>query len=239
LVFSRQVPRPPLTLAVGTPLVKCRTGNIHLNKWSVTSLTILIAVIIGFLWLTSQQTYGAIAVPFLSGVLGFLLKALSDSITTSQRRQWELDDIARERTLKYYERKLDEISLFLVTELEQLSSIRWKREDKHWRISDDAWQITREWLSSAATIKTFSKTLGDSEIVEGYIKTSRQHTRLLELVENVNLGNFDTEDHSELQKRLLDEMNVYMDELHSFQLGVELVRLKVIRGELTLNKKDS
>jgi len=95
-----------------------------LSKWSVTSLAILIAVIIGFLWITSQQSYGAIAVPFLSGVLGFLLKTLSDSITTSQRRQWDLDDFAREQTIRYYEKKLNEMSLFILTEFEQLSALK-------------------------------------------------------------------------------------------------------------------
>jgi len=202
-------------------------------------LVILIAVIIGFIWLTSQQIYGAIAVPFLSGVLGFLLKVLSDSITVSQRRQWELDDIARERTLKYYEAKLDQVSLFLVAELELMSSLNWKVEDKRLRIPEDNWHITREWISSAATVRTFSKTLGDSEIVDGFKKTSRQHTQLLELIRDINLGNYDTEDHSKLEKRLLDQMNVYMDELHNFQLGVELVRLKVLRGELMLKTMDS
>jgi hypothetical protein len=207
-----------------------------LNKWSVTSLTILIAIIIGFLWFASQQSYGTVMIPFLSGVLGFLLKTLSDSITTSQRRQWDLDDFARDQTIKYYDSKLNEMSLFLINESEQLASFKWKTENGKMRIFDDNWQITREWLNSSATIRTFAKTLDVSEITEGYKKTSYHVKRLGELTADVNAGKFDARDQDELKTILRKEISDYMEAITAFQLSIELVRLKVLRGELSLKK---
>ena len=55
----------------------------------------------------------------------------------------------------------------------------------------------------------------------------------------MNSGKFDTYDHSKLETRLQDKINEYMENLKDFQLTIELVRLKVLRGELSLNKKDS
>ena len=78
-----------------------------LNKWTAVSLVVLIAIIIVIFWFNNET----IAISFLSAVFGFLLKALTDTVTMSQRRQWDLDDIARDRTLKYYETKLNEMTL--------------------------------------------------------------------------------------------------------------------------------
>lgn len=205
-----------------------------MNKFSIISLSILITIFTIILWIASQQTYGDTIVPILSGILGFLLKALSDSITISQQRQWQLEDFTREQTLKYFEAKLNEMSLFLISETEMLSRFIWKHEKGKLRLEDNV-EITREWLKSSATVRTVTKILNYPEINECYKRTFHYVESLGNFTMDLNNGKLDHLGQDEIKERLKKDIEEYHREIKKFQLTLEVVRVKVLRGELSLN----
>ncbi len=149
-----------------------------MNKWSLTLLVILTSAIIATLILTSQLSIWAVSAPLLSVVLGWLLKTINDTVTINQQHQWELEKIAQERTLKYYEAKLSEMSSFVVDELSRLVSSKWSLEDKS--------KFTKEWIEWSSSTRTFAEVIGDTEIVTAYTETATQSSKWLNFVGEFN-----------------------------------------------------
>jgi len=58
------------------------------------------------------------------------------------------------------------------------------------------------------------------------------------LIIDINAGKFDDLNQDKLKEKLRDAMNDYMEQLKAFELTIELIRLKVLRGELSLKKTE-
>ena len=197
-----------------------------MNKWSLTLLVILTSAIIATLILTSQLSIWAVSAPLLSVVLGWLLKTINDTVTINQQHQWELEKIAQERTLKYYEAKLSEMSSFVVDELSRLVSSKWSLEDKS--------KFTKEWIEWSSSTRTFAEVIGDTEIVTAYTETATQSSKWLNFVGEFNAGKFNAYNNEQRQLKVQEEMGLYMNKLKNFQTAIERARLKVLRGEVVL-----
>ena len=199
-----------------------------MSKWSLTLLVILTASIIATLILVSQLSIWTATAPLLSIVLGWLLKTINESVTVNQQHKWELEKIAQERTLKYYEAKLSEMSSFAVDELNRLVSSRWSLEDKS--------KFTKEWVEWSSSARTFAEVIEDTEIVTAYTEVATQSSKWLNFVGEYNAGKFSAYNEEQMQLKAQEEMGLYMSKLKKFQTAIERARLNVLRGEIVLKQ---
>jgi hypothetical protein len=210
-----------------------------LKRSPVALLVVAVAsVIVVLVFVTVQQSW-APAVSILSIVLGWLLKALSDFLTMDQRRQWEIEDEVRERTLKYYESKFADLSQLIADEIRGLTKRQWVANSGRLRIIEDEIGLTMALLLAAGSARPFVQAIADHELANAYTDATAQLVQLNELVRNINSGSFDTFDQVELRNRVQGEVAAYLSKLKDLQLVVERARIKALRGELTLEKKIS
>lgn len=207
-----------------------------MNKLSLFLLTLLTSAIIVAITLTSPENFWAISVPILSLVLGWLLKTISDSITINQQHQWDLEKIAHERTLNYYETKLSEMSLFVIDELVNLASYKWVPDSEKGKTQNKRIEFTKDWLVWSSSARTFAQVVGDEEIVTAYTETVSQSSRWLDFVDELNSGKLEIKPDEDLQIKAQNEMGLYIEKLKNFQWAIEHVRLKVLRGEIMIKQ---
>ena len=205
------------------------------RRWPISILVIIVAIIIALIIVAALQESWTLAISILSIVLGWLLKSLSDTITLNQRRKWELDDVARERSLAYYENKLNDISRYITGELERITSLTHTYIDGQWRIDSSKFVISCEWYDLASAVRTFVQVIAQPDVIDVYLDTYNQLHQFNKFIEEVNLGKFDHLKETERKEKVQDEVGTYMDKLKDFQVVVERNRLKALRNELELS----
>ena len=161
-------------------------------------------------------------------------KTISDASTISRQHQWEVEKIARERTLHYYETKLSEISNFVIKEINRITSAKWSLGDGPKRIVSETLGVTEEWLTWASSTRTFVQTIGDEEIVNAYATTYAHLLIWNKFISTFNSGSFDAYNDEQTQKTVEEAVSPYMKALKDFQLAIEKVRIKVLRGEIII-----
>lgn len=210
-----------------------KSNNFHLNRWSSLLLVVAIGIIIALIVLTSKQDFWAVSTTVLSLVLGWLLKALSDEVTSARQREWELQNIARERTLNYLEARFSDSCRFVTEELARLAGQRgFLDDDNVVRIQDIDNKFSNEWLEWFTSTGAFVQVLGNQEIIEAYTKTYAQLVRWTKFVPEFNSGKFNNLPDDESVAMFRNEHGAYTQALKDFRLQIERERLKVFRGQL-------
>jgi len=207
-----------------------------MNKWSLPLLVILTSIIVAILVFASQSNSAAISVPILGVVLGWLLKTISDSVTISQQRQWELENIAQERTLNYYETKLSEMSLSVINELVRLLNTTSISVGGERKIDEGENKFTPDWVVWSTSARTLAQIMGDNEIDTAYAAVYPKGVQWAKFVDDLNSGKIDLYNNEGVKNKMDDEMRPYIEALKEFQLSIERVRLKALRGEVVISK---
>lgn len=162
-----------------------------MNRLSLILLVALTAMTIGVLAFTSQQNIWTVLVPILSIVLGWLLKTISDAVSSSQQHQWDLEKIAQERTLNYYEAKLAEMSMFVADELVRLINTTWVLEGQTRRIEKSGSKFTKEFVTWSASARTFAQLLHDDDILSAYTYVYNEGLKWVKFLDQVDKGEYD------------------------------------------------
>ncbi len=206
--------------------------SIKVNGFTTLALVILIAIIIAILLFTSQQSYWIVSAPILSIILGWLLKTVGDSLTISRQHEWELENIARERTLNYYEAKFTDMSLFVTEELVRLAATKWFHDDGKRRMQDVENKYSNDWVEWSTSTGAFIQILGNDEITNAYNTMYARMLQWTRFVTDFNSGTYDNYRNDQVQTKVQEEMGPYMQALKDLRLSLERLRLRVLRGEV-------
>ncbi len=207
------------------------------SKWPVIILALALALVIGALVFTTQYAPLAPAIPVVSIVLGWLLKAISDTLTEDRQRLWHLEDEARAQTLRYYEAKLDDLSRLVVDEIRLLNTEHWSTESGNLRTIASEPRLTHANLLSAGSARSFIQVMADPELQQDYRDAMAQRKKLYGFVTEVNAGRQDSIPESTLLAKAKTEAETYIAKLVHLQTTLERVRIRALRGELTLNTR--